>query len=229
MSAPRLANIDDVLSLLRSMGSEENREGMGRFGINVDNALGIKVTDLRKLARRIERDHETARALWDSGIHEARILATIVDNPTVVDEMQMERWAARFDSWDIVDQTCINLFRKTPFARKKALEWTCREEEFVKRAGFALMASLSVHDKNAGDSFFISCLDPIERESSDDRNFVKKAVNWALRQIGKRNPDLMKEALAVADRIKNQNSRSARWIASDAIRELKRVRKERSW
>lgn len=202
---------------------------MGRFGINVDNALGIKVTDLRRIARRIERDHEVALALWDSGIHEARILATIVDDPAAVDESQMDLWATEFDSWDIVDQACNNLFRKTPHASTRAMEWTGRKEEYIKRAGFALMATIAVHDKNAGDDYFINCLDLTERESPDDRNYVKKAISWALRQIGKRNPVLMQEALAAAERIKVRGTGSSRWIARDAVRELERVRQQRGW
>jgi len=229
VSDPRFTNVDDVLSALYSMGSEENREGMGRFGIKVENALGIKVTDLRKFARRIVKGHEIALDLWDTGIHEARILATIIGDPAAVDEQNMERWAAQFDSWDIVDLACNNLFRKTDIAYNKAIEWTGREEEFVKRAGFAMMASLAVHDKGVSDGFFIRCLDLIEKHSSDDRNFVKKAVNWALRQVGKRSQGLMGEALTTAEKIKSQGTKSARWIASDAIREFGRIGRKRGW
>lgn len=202
---------------------------MGRYGINVDNAIGVKVTDLRRFARQIERSHDIALALWDSGVHEARILATLLDDPVYVDEKQMERWAAQFDSWDIVDLVCNNLFRKTRLAHEKAFEWAERDEEYVKRAGFALMATLAVHDKRAGNGFFIKCLDRVKRESYDNRNFVKKAVSWALRQIGKRNPSLMEKALTAASKIKAQNTGSARWIASDAVRELERVRQQRGW
>jgi 3-methyladenine DNA glycosylase AlkD len=193
---------------------------MARFGINVNNALGISVTQLRKLARQIVRDHDLAKKLWATGIHEARILATIVDVPTEVTEVQMEAWAAEFNSWDLVDQCCGNLFDKTPHAWDKAMEWSGREEQFVKRAGFALMAYLAVHDKKAADGRFERFLPIIQREASDDRNFVKKAVNWALRQIGKRNARLNELAIQRAERIKKLDSKAARWIAADALREL---------
>jgi 3-methyladenine DNA glycosylase AlkD len=193
---------------------------MARFGINVDNALGISVTQLRKLARQIQRDHDLAQQLWASGIHEARILASILDLPSEVSEAQMEAWAAEFNSWDLVDQCCGNLFDKTPFAWDKATQWSRREEQFVKRAGFSLMAYLAVHDKKAPDARFERFLPIIEREASDDRNFVKKSVNWALRQIGKRNGRLNEAAIRRAERIKRIDSKAARWIASDALREL---------
>ena len=209
--------------MLHPMASEENRAGMGRFGINVDNALGIKVTDLRKLARRVEKSHELALGLWGSGIHEARILATIIDRPDEVTEEQLERWAAEFDSWDIVDLTCNNLLRKTPFAHIKAAEWSDRKEEFVKRASFSLMAVLAVHDKETDNEVFEKYLTLVEREAKDERNFVKKSVNWALRGIGKRNPALREKAVKVAERIRDQDTKSARWIANDALRELKKA------
>jgi 3-methyladenine DNA glycosylase AlkD len=193
---------------------------MARFGINVDNALGISVTQLRKLARQIQRGHDLAEQLWTTGIHEARILASIVDLPSEVSEAQMEAWAAEFNSWDLVDQCCGNLFDKTPFAWDKATQWSRREEQFVKRAGFSLMAYLAVHDKKAPDARFERFLPIIEREASDDRNFVKKSVNWALRQIGKRNARLNEAAIRRAERIKRIDSKAARWIASDALREL---------
>ena len=193
---------------------------MARFGIKTDRALGISVTDLRRLGREIGKDHDLALELWASGIHEARILASIIDEPTQVTQAQMEAWAAGFDSWDLVDQCCGNLFDKTPWAWDKALEWSERDEEFVKRAGFALMAWLAVHDKSASNASFAPFFPAIERASGDDRNFVKKAVNWALRQIGKRNATLRRQAVAAARRIAKQEARSARWIARDALREL---------
>ena len=208
------------MKTLRGLVSPRDREGMARFGINVDNALGISVTQLRKLARPIQRDHDLAQQLWATGIHEARILASIVDLPSEVSEAQMEAWAAEFNSWDLVDQCCGNLFDKTPFAWDKATEWSRREEQFVKRAGFSLMAYLAVHDKKAPDARFERFLPIIEREASDDRNFVKKSVSWALRQIGKRNARLNEVAIKRAERIKRIDSKAARWIASDALREL---------
>ena len=229
MSTQKLTQIDDIVTTLREMRSENNRSGMSRFGINVDRALGIKVTDLRKLARCIEKGHDLAFQLWETGIHEARLLATMVDEPFAVTELQMESWAADFDSWDMVDQACNNLFRRTPFGHDKATDWAARNEEFVKRAGFAMMAVLAVHDRNSGDTVFRKYLDLVERESTDERNFVKKAVNWALRSIGKKSPALWSKAMATIAKIEGQNSPSARWIAVDARRELSRVGNERGW
>jgi 3-methyladenine DNA glycosylase AlkD len=213
-------DVDDILKTLRGLGTPRDREGMARFGINVENALGISVTQLRKLARSIRKDHDLAQQLWATGVHEARILASIVDVPSEVTEVQMEAWVAEFNSWDLVDQCCGNLFDKTPYAWNKAMEWSQREEQFVKRAGFSLMAYLAVHDKKAADGRFERFLPIIEREASDDRNFVKKAVNWALRQIGKRNVRLNELAIKRAENIKKLDSKTARWIASDALREL---------
>jgi 3-methyladenine DNA glycosylase AlkD len=194
---------------------------MARFGINPDRALGVRVPDLRRLSKEIGTDHRLALALWKTGLHEARILASMVDDPAAVTEAQMESWVGDFDSWDLCDQCCGNLFDKTPFAFVKAIEWATRDEEFPKRAGFALMAWAAVHDKRAADRVFLDLLPIIEREARDERNFVKKAVNWALRQIGKRNPRLHRAALAAAKRMSKRNdSRAARWIGTDAVREL---------
>ncbi|HID72452.1 TPA: DNA alkylation repair protein, partial [Candidatus Micrarchaeota archaeon] len=172
----------EILAKLKSMGSAKNREGMARYGIRPKKALGILVYDLKRMAKGIKRDHRLALALWKSGIHEARMLAAFLEEPEKVTERQMESWAKDFDSWDICDHTCAYLFDRTPFAYSKAMEWSKREEEFVKRAGFALMCALSVHDKDAADSKFRKFLPVIKRHSTDERNFVKKAVNWALRQ-----------------------------------------------
>lgn len=212
---------DDVLARLRSMGSSRNREGMARFGINVESAVGVSVADLRKVARELGRDHRLAAGLWKSGIHEACILAALIDEPDKVTPTQMERWVRAFDSWDLCDLVCANLFDRTPFAYGKAVEWAGRDEEFVKRAGFALMAALAWHDKEADDEALAAFLPTIEREADDDRNFVKKAVNWALRQIGKRSRRLNEAAVASAERIASRDSRAARWIARDALRELR--------
>jgi len=211
------------------MASEPNRSGMARFGINVENALGIKVTDLRKLARRVENSHDLALTLWETGIHEARLLATMIDLPSAVTEKKMESWAADFDSWDMVDQACNNLFRKTPFAHIKATQWAVRDEEFVKRAGFALMAVLAVHDGDCGESVFKTYLGLVQRASTDERNFVKKAVNWALRQIGKRNQALWEVAMDTISTIAALDSKSSRWIAANAKRELSSIGNARGW
>jgi 3-methyladenine DNA glycosylase AlkD len=207
---------------LEEAGSEENRAGMARFGIHTNRALGVPVAVLRPLARRVGRDHAVAEALWASGIHEARILASMVDEPERVTARQMEAWARDFDSWDLVDQCCGNLFAYTPMAYRMAERWAGRRAEFVKRAGYALMASLAVKDKAASDAPFKRFLEIVERGADDDRNFVRKAVNWALRQIGKRNDRLRGPATRTAERILAQGTRSARWIATDALRELRR-------
>jgi 3-methyladenine DNA glycosylase AlkD len=193
---------------------------MGRFGINTRNALGVTVTELRGLARRIGRDHDLAAALWQSEIHEARLLATMVDEPSSVTEGQMERWVSDITSWDLCDQLCGNLFDRTPYAFEKALGWSRRDEEFVKRAGFALMATSAVHRKDVSDARFEVFLPAISAQATDDRNYVKKAVSWALRQIGKRSPSLNRKAIATAREIERIDARAARWIARDVLREL---------
>jgi 3-methyladenine DNA glycosylase AlkD len=211
-----------ILKSLRAMADPRAKQGMERFGIFVGNALGgISTPALKRLTRQFGKDHKIADELWKSGIHEARHVAALIDEPEKVTERQMECWAKDFDSWDIVDGCCLYLFHKTPFAHRKALEWSNRKEEFVKRAAFSMMAVLAVHDKLAGDGKFLKFLPIIKRESTDERNFVKKAVNWALRQIGKRNLDLNQAAIQTAAQIRRINSRCARWIAADALRELK--------
>ena len=211
----------DIIERLKSLSNPRAIEGMARYGITPQKTYGVSIPNLRKIAKRAGTDHKLAQQLWASGIHEARILASMVDNPDEVTEEQMESWVKDFDSWDACDQCCNNLFRReTKFAYQKAVEWSSREEEFAKRAGFVLMAALAVHDKNAKDVEFLEFLPIIRRGSVDSRNFVKKAVNWALRQIGKRNLNLNKKAIETAKEIQKIDSRSAKWIASDAIREL---------
>jgi len=213
-------NSEEIIKKLKSLANPRNLEGMARFGISSKNTLGISIYDLRPLAKQIGKNHKLALELWDSGIHEARILASYIDEPEKVTEKQMEKWVSSFDSWDVCDQVCSSLFDQTPFVWKKLEEFTKRKEEFVKRTGFTLMACLAVHDKKAQDKDFIKLLPIIKRESTDERNFVKKAVNWALRQIGKRNKNLNKEALKVAKEILKTEDKTAKWIASDALREL---------
>ena len=195
---------------------------MARFGIDTKYALGVKIPVLRALAKKIGKNHKLAQNLWKTKIHEARILASMIDEPEKVTESQMEQWVKCFNSWDICDQTCMNLFDKTKYAWGKTAEWPKRKEEFVKRAGFALMASLAFHNKKTGDSEFIKFFPIIKKYSDDDRNFVKKSVNWALRQTGKRNKNLKKYALKTAEEILKNRHKSAQWIAKDAIRELKK-------
>ena len=211
---------DEILRKLRSLANPESVKGMARYGIGPENALGVSVPQLRSIAKSLGKDHFLAQELWESGVHEARMLAAMVDEPAKVTEEQMERWVWEIDSWDVCDTCCSSLFDKTDLARKKALEWPGREEEFVKRSGFSLMAALAVHDKGAPDDLFIGFLPVIEHESTDERNYVKKAVNWALRQIGKRSVVLNRAAIESAKRIQRIDSKSARWIASDALREL---------
>lgn len=210
----------DVLKKLKEKADSDNLEGMSRFGITVNNRLGVSVPDMRKTAKTFARDHRLALELWKTGIAEARILASMIDDPEQVTEKQMEKWVRDFNSWDVCDQVCMNLFEKTHWAWQKIPEWADREEEFVKRAAFALMACLAWHDKNAPDENFIKLFPLLKRGATDDRNFVKKAVNWALRNLGKRNAKLNRAATKLAKEIKRIDSKSAQWIASDAIREL---------
>jgi 3-methyladenine DNA glycosylase AlkD len=210
----------EILKRLESMGSKKDKEGMARFGINTEKAYGVSVYSLRKFANEVGKNHELAQDLWNTGIHEARLLAVFIDEPKKVSEVQMESWVRDIDSWDVCDLGCSNLFDKTPFAWDKAVEWSEREGEFVKRCGFVLMCSLAVHDKKAEDAKFEKFFPIIKREATDERNFVRKAVNWALRQIGKRNLPLNKKAIKVAKEIKDIDSKAARYIASDALREL---------
>jgi len=210
----------NILKELKSLYNPKAVEGMARYSINPDNTYGVSIPNLRKIAREAGKDHELAQQLWSSGIHEARILASMVDDHTLLTEAQMELWVDDFDSWDVCDQCCNNLFGKAKFAYQKAAEWSSNDREFIKRAGFVLMACLAVHDKKAEDKRFEEFLPIIKREAADNRNFVKKAVNWALRQIGKRNLNLNKKAIETAREIQKIDSRSAKWVASDAIREL---------
>lgn len=212
---------NEVMARLEALADPTQKEGMARYGINTAHALGgVRVPDMRRLARVAGRDHSLALQLWDSGVHEARIVATIVDDPAQVTEEQMESWVKDFDSWDLCDQCCGNLFDRTPFAYRKVVEWSEREEEFVKRAAFSLVAALASHDKKAPDETFLAFLPIIEREAPDRRNFVRKAVNWALRGIGKRDAALNRAAIETARRILASDETSARWVASDALREL---------
>jgi 3-methyladenine DNA glycosylase AlkD len=217
-----LSLFTDIIIELKHLANPANVAGMARYGINAQDALGVSMPLLRQMARQHKPNHALALRLWQSGIHEGRILAALVDDPQQVTERQMEDWVHDFASWDVCDQVCSNLFDKTPFALAKILEWTLLPDEYVKRAGFVLMAALAVHDKAAPDELFLSFLPLIEREAHDDRNYVRKAVNWALRQIGKRNARLNPAAIAAAHRILAQDTKPARWIARDALRELRR-------
>jgi len=208
-----------ILARLHALRDPEAVAGMARYGINPKNNYGISVRTLREIARETGTDHDLALKLWASGIHDARILAGIIDDPGLTTEQQMDRWVNHFDSWDVCDQ-CCGLFARTGFAYRKAVEWSGRVEEYVRRAGFVTMARLAVTDKRADDSQFEPFLVIIRESADDDRNYVKKAINWALRQIGKRNRRLNRMAIDTAEKIARAESKSARWIASDALREL---------
>ena len=203
-----------------AVASEDHRVGMARFGIPIERAMGIPVPFLRKMARTYRNEHELAIELWNSGWHEARILAPMVADPKQTTSELIDRWTEEFDAWDICDQCCQNLFRLTSFAYDKVYEYALREEEFVRRTAFALMATLAVGDKAAEDERFLPFFGLIERTSGDSRNFVRKAVNWALRQIGKRNQRLHREALEMSRRFVSMSDKTAVWIGKDALREL---------
>jgi 3-methyladenine DNA glycosylase AlkD len=211
---------EELLKQLQAMANPANVAGMDRYGINPENTLGVSMPALRQIARQAGKDHFLAGQLWASDIHEARILASLVDDPRQVSEAQMEAWVNDFDSWDVCDQVCSNLFDKTPYAYQKAIEWSDRPAEFVKRAAFTLMAALASHDKKAADERFEPFFPVIVSAASDERNFVKKAVNWALRGLGKRDRNLNRRAIETAQTIQQIESRAARWIAADALREL---------
>jgi 3-methyladenine DNA glycosylase AlkD len=223
-----MTTVAEAVAELESRRDEGALAGMARYGIKTQKAYGWSVPEVRALAKRIKKElgrdntarHLFALALWQTGSHEAQLLAPLVDVPALVSEDQMEAWVADLDSWDTCDQLCNNLLGAVPLAWDKALDWSAREEEFVKRAGFALMAVLAWHEKDAPDERFLPMLQAIEREASDDRNFVKKAVNWALRHIGKRNAALNARAVETARRIAAAGTRAGRWVASDALREL---------
>ena len=215
-----MTSVKDVLGKLQGKANPEHLEGMAKCGIAVEQRLGVSVPDMRKLAKEIGRDHRLALALWSTGIAEARILAAMIDDPDKLTEEQMEDWVKGINSWDVCDQVCMDLFRKNQLAWKKILDWSKREEEFVKRTAFSLIACLAWHDKKAADEKFLELLPIIIREAVDERNFVKKAVNWALRNIGKRNLNLNRAAVNTAREIQRLDSKVARWIAADAIREL---------
>jgi 3-methyladenine DNA glycosylase AlkD len=210
----------EILDVLNGLGDPRNVEGMARFGIKPAVALGVPKPALRRLAKDLGQDHDLAQQLWASGVHEARVLASMIDDPTEVTGAQMESWANDLDNWDICDQCCMNLFWRATFAYERAEEWSANGKEFVKRAGFVLMASLAIHDKKASDSRFERFLFRVKAEAVDERNFVQKAVNWALRQIGKRNANLRHKAIEVALELQQAEAKSARWIGSDALQEL---------
>jgi 3-methyladenine DNA glycosylase AlkD len=210
----------EIILELKKHYNKRNVEGMARYRINVEKAFGSNVPFMRAFAKKIGKDHKLALELWETGYHEARHIASMIDEPKLVSKSQMNKWVRDFNSWDICDGTCSNLFRKTPFTVEKILEWCEKKEEYIRRAGFSLLCYVAVHDKKRDDKDFLQFFPLIKKYSIDERNFVKKAVNWALRQIGKRSKFLNKEALKLAKEIQTLESKSAKWIANDAIREL---------
>jgi 3-methyladenine DNA glycosylase AlkD len=212
--------LPEALDLLRAQARPEALEGMARFAIDGAGRLGLSMPMLRQLGKQIGRQHELAIALAASGIPDAQILASLVADPARLTVAEMNTWVASLGAWDTCDQSCLNAFARSPLAWGRVPVWAARQPEFERRAGFSLLAALAVHDKQAEDARFIEVLPLIEQQAGDERNFVKKAVNWALRQIGKRNEALRVQAIACARRVREQPSRSARWIAADALREL---------
>ena len=211
---------EEVIKKLKSLTNSEAIVGMARYGITPKNTYGVSIPNLRKIAKQVGINHKLAQRLWRADIRETKILASMIDNLKIVSEEQLEHWVKEFDYWEICDQCCMNLFEKTKFAFKKAIDWSVKEEEFIKRAGFVLMARLAVSDKKADNKKFEEFFPIIKRESTDERNYVKKAVNWALRQIGKRNLNLNSKAINAAKQIQKMDSKAAKWIAADALREL---------
>jgi len=215
-----MISVDDVLRQLNVRARPDQLPGIAKYGISVEKRLGVSIPELRKLAKEIGKNHDLALELWKTGISDAMILASLIAEAEKLTEKQMEEWVKGFNSWDVCDQVCNNLFNSHPLAWKKILDWSKREEMFVKRAAFALLSSLAVHDKEASDEKFIDFLQVIKREALDNRNFVKKAINWAHRNIGKRNLNLNRAAINVAREIQQIDSKASRWISSNALREL---------
>jgi 3-methyladenine DNA glycosylase AlkD len=217
-----MVTVIEILKILNDNADPTQLKGMSRYGMSVDKRLGVSIPVLRALAKLTGKDHKLANDLWQTEIDEAKILASMIDNPAELTEQQMDEWVKDFNSWDICDQVCMNLFEKAPFARKKIYDWSYREEEFVKRAAYALIACLAWHDKKAEDEQFIEMLPVVVYGATDERNFVKKAVSWALRHIGKRNQNLNAAAIETANNLLKMESKSARWIANDALKDLQR-------
>ena len=217
-----MATVAEALAQLEKKGSQKNVAGMARYGIGAKKAYGVSVSDIRALAKKIGRDHALAGRVWKSGVFEGRLLAAFLEDPALVTPSQMDAWARGFENWADCDTTCIHLFSRTPYAWKKIEQWSSRNDELVKRAAFALIAAVAVHDKKAPDEPFVRALALIEREANDDRNFVRKAVNWALRTIGNRSPALHAPAMTLAGKLAASDDSTARWIGKDAIRDLSR-------
>jgi len=220
VTAKKNDRVAESLAWLERRGTKRNRDAMLRYGIIAPKAFGVSVGDIKQLSKRLGSDHELALALWDTGWYEARMLAPFVDEPEKVTAAQMNQWARDFDNWAVCDHACFHLFDRTPHAWRKIEQWSARRDEFVKRAAFALLASVALHDKRAADEPFLDSLALIERAAEDERNFVKKGVSWALRLIGRRNRELNAAAVETARRLVDSPHDAARWIGRDAVREL---------
>lgn len=221
-------SVNDIVTKLKTKANPDNLEGMARYGISTVNRLGNSIPEMRKLAKEVGKNHKLALELWDEGIDETKILASMIGEESKLTEDQAEKWVSDFNSWDVCDQVCMNLFDKIPFVQKKIKEWSTRKEEFVKRAAFSLIACIAVHDKKMRDDEFIKFFPIIKNAATDERNYVKKAVSWALRNIGKRNKNLNKEVIKFAKELERMDSKSARWIAKDTRKDIQRetVRKK---
>jgi 3-methyladenine DNA glycosylase AlkD len=222
-------SVKDIIKELKNKSNPGNLEGMARYGISTTNRLGNSIPFLRKLAKEIGKNHKLALELWEKGIDETKILASMIAEETKLTENQAEKWVADFNSWDVCDQVCMNLFKKLPFAEKKIKEWSKRKEEFIRRAAFSLIACITVYDKEKPDNEFIKFFSTIKRGAADERNYVKKAVSWALRNIGKRNKNLNKEVIKFAKELKETDSKSARWIARDTLKDIQRTKVTKKW
>lgn len=218
--SPRRVDADSVLASLKRLATKKTLDGMARYGLPSDHALGVAMSDIQKLARQLGRNHDLAAALWETKCYEARLLAAYVDDPAHVTPAQMERWCRDFDNWGTCDTVCFVLFDRSPHAWRKVAPWARRREEFVRRAGFVLMACLAGHDKSATDAQFLALLPLIEAGASDERNFVKKGVSWALRRIGRCSPRLYAAAMELAQRLAQSDQSAVRWVGKDALREL---------
>ena len=213
--------VNEVITRLKKLSNKSTRDGMSRYGLPSDNAMGVPVGKMQQLAKEVGRNHELAEALWATGFYEARMMAAFVDEPLRVTAAQMDRWCSDFDNWGIVDTVCFKLFDQTPHAWKKVLQWSKRRDEFQKRAAFALLACLGVHDKEATNEQFLACLPLIEEASTDERNFVKKGVSWALRVIGRRNAELHNSCIGLAEGLASSMNPTARSLGKEALREFK--------
>jgi 3-methyladenine DNA glycosylase AlkD len=216
-------NVLNILEKLKSKSRKDQIQDMAKYGIKTDNRLGVSIPDIRKIAKEFGKNHEIALELWKTGIADARITAALIDEVEKVTPKQMDLWVKDFDSWDVCDQVCMNLFDKTSYAWNKVIEWSNRDEEFIKRAAFALLACLAWHNKNASNEKFIEFFPIIKNNINDERNYVKKAISWSIRHIGKRNIKLHRSVLIFAEDIKKINTKNARWIASDVIRDLNSI------